>query len=103
LGHLTLLITVDGKISLNDGGYSVFVGEGAGLNDDASTNQNVGVGYQALRENTTGGRNTANGHAALYSNTTGVANTANGYLALYYNTTGGGNTALGGRRYWVRI
>jgi hypothetical protein len=112
LGTFDASITVTGKISLNDGGYSVFVGEGAGLNDDASANQNVGVGYQALRanttgyyntangyaalySNTTGFSNTANGYAALYSNTTGFSNTANGYLALYYNTTGGRNTALG--------
>jgi hypothetical protein len=96
LGTFDASVTVAGKISLNDGGNSVFVGEGAGLNDDASANLNVGVGFEALRANTTGSRNTANGYAALYSNTTGAANTANGYLALYYNTTGGGNTALGG-------
>jgi hypothetical protein len=96
LGTFDASVTVAGKISLNDGGNSVFVGEGAGLNDDASTNLNVGVGYQALRENTTGSRNTAHGFSALFGNTTGAANTANGYLALYYNTTGGGNTALGG-------
>jgi hypothetical protein len=68
--------TFTGKISLNDGGNSVFVGEDAGLNDDASANQNVGVGYQALRANTTGSGNTANGYTALSSNTTGVGNTA---------------------------
>jgi hypothetical protein len=87
--------TFTGKISLNDGGYSVFVGEGAGLNDDASANKNVGVGYQALRANTIGSFNTANGHEALYSNTTGDINTANGHEALYSNTTGSANTANG--------
>jgi hypothetical protein len=96
LGTFDASVTVAGKISLKDAGNSIFVGYEAGLNDDASTNQNVGVGYQALRENTTGARNTAHGFAALDSNTTGVANTANGYLALYHNTTGSGNTALGG-------
>jgi hypothetical protein len=112
LGTFDASVTVAGKISLDDGGYSVFVGKGAGLNDDASANQNVGVGYRALYSNTTGYNNTANGVVALYnntigfsntangyaalsSNTTGSVNTANGYLALYYNTTGGGNTALG--------
>jgi hypothetical protein len=59
-------ITVTGKISLNDGGDSVFVGEDAGLNDDASANLNVGVGYQALRANTTGANNSAHGYRALY-------------------------------------
>jgi trimeric autotransporter adhesin len=87
--------TFTGKISLNDGGYSVFVGEGAGLNDDASANLSVGVGYQALYSNTTGSFNTAHGHAALYSNTTGIGNTASGGSALYNNTTGSFNTAVG--------
>jgi hypothetical protein len=96
LGTFDASITVTGKISLNDGGNSVFVGEDAGLNDDASTNLNVGVGYQALRENTTGSRNTAHGFSALFGNTTGVGNTANGYAALAGNTTGDRNTALGG-------
>ena len=36
LGTFDASVTVAGKISLNDGGNSVFVGEGAGLNDDAS-------------------------------------------------------------------
>ena len=80
---------------MNDGGYSVFVCEGAGLNDDASTNLNVGVGYHALRANTTGSNNTANGYVALYYNTTGSSNTANGAAALYSNTTGSNNTANG--------
>jgi hypothetical protein len=96
LGTFDASITVAGKISLKDAGNSIFVGYEAGLNDDASTNLNVGVGYQALRENTTGSRNTAHGFAALFGNTTGVGNTANGYAALGGNTTGGGNTALGG-------
>jgi hypothetical protein len=87
--------TFTGKISLNDGGYSVFVGEGAGLNDDASTNLNVGVGRQALYSNTTGANNSAVGYVALYSNTTGSSNTANGYAALSNNTTGLSNTANG--------
>jgi hypothetical protein len=95
LGTFDASITVDGKISLNDGGNSVFVGEGAGLNDDASANLNVGVGRQALYSNTTGDNNSAVGYLALYSNTTGGANTANGYSALYSNITGGGNIAVG--------
>jgi hypothetical protein len=95
LGTFDASITVDGKISLNDGGDSVFVGEDAGLNDDASANSNVGVGYQALRANTTGTRNAAHGFSALLGNTTGIGNTANGHAALFSNTTGGKNTALG--------
>ena len=88
-------LDVVGKISLNDGGKSVFVGEGAGLNDDGSDNKNVGIGYYSLRSNTTGSYNTANGYASLFLNTTGSSNTANGYLSLYSNTTGSYNFGLG--------
>jgi hypothetical protein len=87
--------TFTGKISLNDGGNSVFVGDEAGLNDDASNNRNVGVGRQALHSNTTGANNSAVGYAALLNNTTGNINTANGYEALRSNTTGSSNTANG--------
>ena len=95
LGTFDASITVTGKISLNDGGNSVFVGEQAGLNDDATTNLNVGIGYQALYSNTTGHNNTALGYLALYSNTEGYFNTALGVTALYSNTEGYGNAALG--------
>ena len=89
------MLDVVGKISLKDAGYSIFVGYEAGLNDDASANLNVGVGYQALRANTTGANNTAHGYQALYSNTTASNNTATGIEALRQNTTGVNNTAYG--------
>ncbi len=80
-------------------GYSLFIGEGAGTNDDAGAsdgiqNLNTAVGKNALYSNTTGYRNTANGYRALYSNTSNN-NTASGYEALYSNTTGSNNTANG--------
>jgi hypothetical protein len=90
-------LSIVGKININDGGNSVFVGEGAGLNDDASDNRNVGVGYDALENNTTGNSNTASGYRALRNNTTGFHNTAIGYQALRNNTTGNYNTAIGYR------
>ena len=88
-------VGITGKISLNDGGRSVFIGEGAGLNDDGTDNRNVGVGYQSLLYNTTGSYNTANGYYSLRSNTTGIRNTATGVHSLYHNTTGSNNTGLG--------
>ena len=88
-------ITQKGQIETLNTGNSVFIGEGAGANDDLSDNKNVFVGKDAGAFNTTGYRNTANGYYALYSNTTGYHNTANGYLALYSNTTGTFNTANG--------
>ncbi len=84
--------------SLADGktdGNSVFLGTGAGANNNGTDNKNVSVGYNALFSNTNGVNNTANGFYALYSNTTGGYNTANGSQALFYNTTGGYNTANG--------
>jgi phage gp36-like protein len=95
LGTFDASVTVAGKISLKDAGDSIFVGYEAGLNDDASANLNVGVGYQALRANTTGANNSAHGYRALYSNTTGAYNTATGTSALRFNTTGANNTATG--------
>ena len=84
-----------GKIALNDGGNSVFIGEGAGLNDDGSTNLNVGVGINALKNNITGAGNNANGFSSLLSNTTGFQNTANGVQSLQNNTIGNQNSVNG--------
>lgn len=108
----TEALDVVGKIALNDGGNSVFVGEGAGLNDDGTANLNVGIGidalrnntngynnsatgYRAMQNNTTGLQNTASGATALRNNTTGQSNVANGFTALHNNTTGGANSAIG--------
>tara|TARA_R110001632_G_scaffold94570_2_gene200543 strand:+ start:1247 stop:3229 length:1983 start_codon:yes stop_codon:yes gene_type:complete len=88
-------LDVVGKIALNDGGNSVFIGTGAGLNDNATDNKNVGIGYQALYNNATGDQNIATGYHALYSNSSGYGNVANGYLALYNNTVGQDNIASG--------
>ena len=76
-------------------GNSVFIGQGAGANDDLTDNQNVFVGDSAGYSNTTGYENTANGGSALRFNTTGYYNTANGGSALRFNTTGTLNTASG--------
>ena len=94
-------IVGSGAFSIDDlsdgktGGYSVFLGQGAGANDDGTSNQNVAVGYQSLNKNTTGYYNTANGYKSLFSNTTGWHNTASGYRSLNSNTTGNFNTAIG--------
>ncbi len=74
---------------------SVFVGEGAGLNDDLTSNQGVFIGYFAGGANTTGQSNVGVGMLALGSNTTGGANTAVGGNVLNANVTGTGNTAIG--------
>ncbi len=91
----TATLDVQGRIAQTGTGYSVFLGEDAGKNDDLSDNYNVFVGYQAGQANTDGYYNSANGAKSLYSNTTGNKNTATGYQALYNNTSGHSNTAIG--------
>ncbi len=93
---------IDGK-SDNDGtdnGSSLFLGIDAGLNDNATNNQNIGIGYQVLYNNTSGHDNTAMGHNALYNNNTGIQNTAIGSSALLSNTIGINSTAVG---HWALL
>lgn len=72
---------------------SVYLGEGAG-NADVAAGSCVGIGYQALYNNTTQD-NTAIGYKALYSNTVGEDNLAVGHEALMNNTNGSNNIAIG--------
>jgi len=100
---------LDGKSDPD--GSSVFLGIDAGANDDGSSNQNVGLGLDALKNNTDGAKNVAVGyhalkknnanqnvavgHRALEDNTSGEANVALGYSSLSSNTTGAHNLAIG--------
>jgi Head domain of trimeric autotransporter adhesin len=84
-----------GRLDFRNIGQSVFIGESAGLNDDLTNNQNVFLGYEAGKGNTSGNLNAFIGHAAGNDNTTGGSNTALGQAALKLNTTGGNNTAIG--------
>jgi len=88
--------TFNGLVSQTGLGGSTYFGEGAGIADDLSSNNNVGTGFQALKSNTTGSFNTASGFQSLYTNTNGGNNTASGYQSLYSNV-GSGNTASGYR------
>lgn len=76
-------------------GSSVFIGTGAGANDDASSNRNTSVGVNSLASNTTGSNNTSIGHDSLNANITGVGNVAIGTNTLGANTSGRYNIALG--------
>jgi hypothetical protein len=87
-------LSVVGKMALNDGGDSVFIGTNAGLSDDATANLNVAIGTSALQNNVTGASNVAIGNLALNTNL-GSTNTAVGAFALQLNTTGVSNTAVG--------
>lgn len=91
----------NGRLEVLNTGHSVYIGKGAGANDDLSDNYNVAIGDSALFNNGIGASqldanfNTALGSKSLYSNTDGFQNTASGYAALYSNTTGSWNTAYG--------
>ena len=91
----TQALDVVGKIALNDGGNSVFIGTNAGRIDDAGDNNNVGIGQNSLYTNVDGEYNVAVGLESLYSNTDGYDNTAIGAWALYTNSIGYSNTAIG--------
>jgi len=85
---------------LTDGkrkGNSIYLGSGAGFNDNGANNYNTAVGDSTLFNNTTGNNNTANGYYSLYSNTDGDYNAAYGSYSLFKNTTGLYNTACGSR------
>lgn len=79
-------LDVNGHIWQTGTGESVFVGEETGLNDDLSTNQNVGIGFKALHDNTTGQKNTAVGYQAGHSNVIGESNSIFGFNSGYNNT-----------------
>ena len=81
--------------SIGKSGGGTYLGIGAGENDNAEDDPNVGVGYHALYYDTTGSANSAVGASALASNTTGRGNSAVGVDALYNNTTGDNNSAVG--------
>ena len=87
----------DGK-SDNDGtnnGSSIFLGVGAGANDDGTDNQNVGVGFEALNSNTQGFWNIALGYQSQRDNIDGNANISLGWVSLQKNIDGYSNLALG--------
>ncbi|MCW5518631.1 tail fiber domain-containing protein [Aureitalea sp. L0-47] len=75
-------------------GSSIFLGIGAGANDDGTANRNTGIGFNVLNTNVDGFSNIAFGHRSLFSNATGNYNLAIGADALY-NTTGDRNVGVG--------
>jgi len=76
-------------------GNSVFLGSGAGANDDGTDNKNYALGLNALGSTTSGFSNAAMGFNSLFFNSTGNYNIGLGQGSLYYNSTGGSNVAVG--------
>ncbi|NQU35009.1 MAG: hypothetical protein HQ521_17420 [Bacteroidetes bacterium] len=102
---------IDGLSDAKTDTRSVFLGVGAGTNDDGTNNNtgiginvlnmnsygidNTSVGYLSSQKNTGGSYNVAIGFSALLENTTGIKNTSIGTSANHYNQTGNNNTAIG--------
>ena len=83
-------------------GNSIYIGEGAGKNDDISGLKNVAIGTAALENSTGRSGLVAIGDSALFNNSVGASvawhstdNTAIGAKALQSNTIGDKNTATG--------
>lgn len=81
------------NFSLTTATADISIGDLAGA-ADISGGQNVGIGVQALRNNTAT-QETAVGYLAMEGNTSGTSNSGFGFKALFSNTTGLGNTGIG--------
>lgn len=92
---LNLRLTTQGQLEFHNTGYSIFIGEDAGDNDDMSDNYNSFIGYQSGKLNTNGSDNIGLGAFSLLNNETGFHNIAIGNDVLTSNTTGKNNTGLG--------
>ncbi len=88
-------ICIDDLSDGKTGGYSVFLGDGAGANDNGNDNYNTATGCDALHDNTSGTDNSAFGLNSLYNNENGEYNTSIGRSSLYHNTSGNSNVAVG--------
>jgi len=87
--------TINGRLVLNDGGYSVIIGELAGENDDGSNNYNTFVGTLSGQLTSLGSLNVAIGAQTMQLNTFGKQNSSLGGAAFSNNIIGDYNVALG--------
>jgi len=75
------------------------VAVGANALHDAEIDNAVAIGYQALRNITTGVRNIGVGMESIFRNTTGDNNTVMGHRAMRQNLTGSSNVAIGNNSF----
>ena len=68
---------------------------GLGCLYTTSATNNTAIGYNSLKNNSTGGFNTAVGSNALLNTSGGIYNTAIGVNSMQLNISGGNNTAIG--------
>jgi len=83
-----------GRLEVTNTGGSVFIGEGAGANDDVSSNDNTFVGYEAGLTNVSGSLNVYVGNKAGRNNESSGSNVMVGFGAGELNT-GQNNVILG--------
>jgi hypothetical protein len=84
-----------GRLDTPNSGFSVLIGENAGLNDDLVEGENVAIGYKALETNVSAGSNTTVGAFSMNSFTNGSSNTAMGIGTLQNLVNGNNNVAIG--------
>jgi len=89
-----LRLETNGTLTTLNTGGSVLIGDGAGVSDDLTNNQNIFIGYNAGNSMTTGFHNVAIGRQALESASNENYNTAVGAYSMQ-NNSGTGNTAVG--------
>lgn len=88
-------LEINGHISQTGTGSSVFVGEGAGINDDLDNNCNTFMGWRSGYDNTTGLMNTFTGYKSGTNNVSGQRNTFIGTISGRDSETGSWNTFIG--------
>lgn len=86
---------IEGKLNLDSGGSSIFIGQNAGIKDDGSSNKNTFIGFLAGQENTNGDSNVFIGSSAGVHNTSGNSNMFLGNLSGFENTIGSTNVFVG--------
>ena len=94
LGGTEFMRLDSGRMEIVNTGRSIFIGDGAGENDDYSDNQNVFIGHNSGHSNTSGHSNAFVGLNSGYYNTTGSENIFLGYQSGFNNTTGSNNTFM---------
>lgn len=95
LGGTEFMRLDSGRMEIVNTGGSIFLGEGAGENDDFSNNRNVFVGIEAGKENDAGYNNTFIGGYAGKDNGIAYNNTFIGTYSGFVNTFGDENTFVG--------
>lgn len=90
-----------GRDAMRDGADDISNNVAVGVNAlySIEVDNAVAVGYQALRNITTGERNVGIGMEAIFRNTTGSSNTVVGHRAMRQNLAGSNNVVIGNNSF----